>query len=94
MYFLLPAADRSASHQSFVNELSLMKDLSHPNIVKLVGFVENMEKGDAWMILPWEDNGNVREFLLSGEWDIPERISLVSLIYSAADSIFNIYLFI
>lgn len=64
--------------QSFVHELSLMADLSHPNIVKLVGFVEDVEKGDAWIVLPWEANGNVREFLQSGEWDIPERISLVS----------------
>ncbi|KAG8925695.1 hypothetical protein FRC00_003745, partial [Tulasnella sp. 408] len=71
-------AEESAKFfKSFVNELSLMKDLSHPNIVKLVGFVEDMQKGEAWMILPWEGNGNVREFLLSGEWDIPERISLI-----------------
>ena len=59
-----------------------MASLSHPNIIRFVGFVEDMEKGDAWIVLPWEANGNVREFLASGEWDIPERISLVS-VYSA-----------
>ncbi|KAG8961306.1 hypothetical protein FRC00_012661, partial [Tulasnella sp. 408] len=63
--------------KSFVNELSLMAELSHPNIIELVGFVEDMEKYDAWIVLPWEANGNVREFLQSGEWDIPERISLI-----------------
>ncbi|KIO32086.1 glycoside hydrolase family 5 protein [Tulasnella calospora MUT 4182] len=63
--------------KAFVNELSLMAELSHPNIVKLIGFVEDMQKGDAWIVLPWEENGNVREFLQSGEWDIPERISLI-----------------
>lgn len=57
-----------------------MSSLSHPNVIMLYGFVENMEKGDAWMILPWEENGNVREFLQSGDWDIPERMSLVSTI--------------
>ena len=62
-----------------------MVSLSHPNIIKLVGFVEDMQKGDAWMILPWEGNGNVREFLQSGEWDIPERIFLVSVIYDVTD---------
>ncbi|KIO25949.1 hypothetical protein M407DRAFT_38610, partial [Tulasnella calospora MUT 4182] len=62
---------------SFVNELSLMAGLSHPNIVKLIGFVEDMQKGDAWIVLPWEANGNVKEFLQSGQWDIPERISLI-----------------
>ncbi|KAG8910400.1 hypothetical protein FRC00_008263 [Tulasnella sp. 408] len=63
--------------QSFVNELSLMASLSHPNVIEFLGFVEDMSKGDAWIILPWEANGNVREFLQSGEWDIPERISLI-----------------
>ncbi|KAG9042096.1 hypothetical protein FS837_011355 [Tulasnella sp. UAMH 9824] len=63
--------------KSFVHELSLMAELCHPNVVRLIGFVEDMEKGKAWMILPWESNGNVREFLKSGEWDIPERISLI-----------------
>ncbi|KAG9024433.1 hypothetical protein FS837_005367, partial [Tulasnella sp. UAMH 9824] len=61
----------------FVNELSLMAGLSHPNIIEFLGFVEDTAKGDAWIILPWKPNGNVREFLQSGEWDIPERVSLV-----------------
>ncbi|KIO24211.1 hypothetical protein M407DRAFT_44656, partial [Tulasnella calospora MUT 4182] len=58
-------------------ELSLMATISHPNIVKLMGFVEDMREGHAWIVLRWEANGNVREFLRSGEWDIPERISLI-----------------
>lgn len=61
-----------------MNELGLMTTFSHPNIIRIVGFVEDMQRGDAWIVLPWEENGNVREFLQSGEWDIPERISLVS----------------
>ncbi|KAG9040588.1 hypothetical protein FS837_000422 [Tulasnella sp. UAMH 9824] len=63
--------------KSFVNELSLMASLAHPNIIKFLGFVEDEKKGDAWIILPWEENGNVRQFLQYGEWDIPERVSLV-----------------
>lgn len=54
-----------------------MATLSHPNIVHLVGFVEDMQQGNAWIIVPWEENGNVRELVQSGEWDIPERVSLV-----------------
>lgn len=54
-----------------------MGTLSHPNVVNLFGFVEDMDKADAWILLNWEPNGNVREFLRSGEWEIPERISLV-----------------
>ncbi|KIO32087.1 hypothetical protein M407DRAFT_47593, partial [Tulasnella calospora MUT 4182] len=71
------SATLTARYKAFVNELGLMADLSHPNIVKLVGFVEDMQKGDAWIVLPWEANGNVREFLQPGDWDIPERISLI-----------------
>ncbi|KIO18721.1 hypothetical protein M407DRAFT_83625, partial [Tulasnella calospora MUT 4182] len=62
---------------SFVNELSIMASLSHPNVIHLFGFVEDIQKGDAWIVLQWQPNGNVREFLHSGEWDIPERISLI-----------------
>ncbi|KAG9043594.1 hypothetical protein FS837_009374, partial [Tulasnella sp. UAMH 9824] len=68
--------DINAPYQSFVNELSLMAALSHENIIKFLGFVEDMENGKAWIITPWEVNGNVREFLQSGEFDIPERVSL------------------
>ncbi|KIO23797.1 hypothetical protein M407DRAFT_26789 [Tulasnella calospora MUT 4182] len=71
------AEDSTKFFKSFVHELSLMTELCHPNIAQLVGFVENIEKGDAWMILPWEANGNIREFLQSGEWDLPERLSLI-----------------
>lgn len=73
----LPQTILNTLDQSFVHELKLMATISHPNVIKLVGFVEDMEKGDARIILPWQGNGNVREFLQSGEWDIPERISLV-----------------
>lgn len=66
-----------------------METLSHPSIIRLVGFVEDMPKGDAWIIVPWETNGNVREFLQSGEWDIPERVSLASNIAIADIMIFN-----
>ncbi|KIO20587.1 hypothetical protein M407DRAFT_81401 [Tulasnella calospora MUT 4182] len=50
-------------HQSFVNELSIRTALSHPNIAQFIGFVEDAQKGDAWIVSPWEENGNVREFL-------------------------------
>ena len=56
-----------------------MANLSHPNIIEFIGFVEDIEKDDGWIVLPFEANGNVREFLASGEWDIPERISLVRM---------------
>ncbi|KAG8911102.1 hypothetical protein FRC00_007067, partial [Tulasnella sp. 408] len=61
----------------FVNELRLLDRLSHPNIVKIIGFVEDMENRIVWLVFPWEDNGNLRKFLRSGMWDVPERVSLI-----------------
>lgn len=56
----------------------MMAGLSHENIVRLVGFLEDLENGTAWIVMSWEPNGNVSEFLATGKWEIPERISLVS----------------
>ncbi|KAG9024814.1 hypothetical protein FS837_005183 [Tulasnella sp. UAMH 9824] len=63
--------------KEFVHEVDIMTRLSHQNIVKLIGFVEDLQEGKAWIVLSWESNGNVREFLAKGEWEIPERISLI-----------------
>ncbi|KIO32098.1 hypothetical protein M407DRAFT_53240, partial [Tulasnella calospora MUT 4182] len=76
LWTLSPAV-LTARYKSFANELSLMAELRHPNVASLVAFVEDIQKGDAWIVLPWEPNGNVQEFLQLGKWDIPERISLI-----------------
>lgn len=55
-----------------------MARLSHENIVQLIGFVEELQEGKAWIVLSWEPNGNLSEFLATGKWEIPERLSLVS----------------
>ncbi|KIO26888.1 hypothetical protein M407DRAFT_23832 [Tulasnella calospora MUT 4182] len=73
--------DSDTDHEKFLDdfgrEITFMVATSHPNIIEFIGFVEEIENGDMWLVLPWEPNGNVREFLQSGEWSIPERISLV-----------------
>lgn len=63
--------------KAFVNELRILDKLSHPHVVEMVGFVEDIENGTLWAVFPWEDNGNVREFLRSRQWEIPERVSLI-----------------
>ncbi|KIO33586.1 hypothetical protein M407DRAFT_17549 [Tulasnella calospora MUT 4182] len=61
----------------FAHEAKLLKDLSHQHVVKLIGFVEDAKEGIAWMIFAWEKNGNLREFVRSANWELPERVSLV-----------------
>ncbi|KAG9021614.1 hypothetical protein FS837_007136, partial [Tulasnella sp. UAMH 9824] len=59
------------------HEVNLLNELSHWNVVKIVGFVEDVEKGVAWMVFVWEKNGNLREFIRSAKWELPERVSLI-----------------
>ncbi|KIO18213.1 hypothetical protein M407DRAFT_32102 [Tulasnella calospora MUT 4182] len=61
----------------FILEVEVMAGLSHENIVELIGFVEDLENGIAWVVLSWVPNGNVSEFLATGDWEIPERLSLI-----------------
>ncbi|KAG8914851.1 hypothetical protein FRC00_010337 [Tulasnella sp. 408] len=69
--------NRNAQIASFANELDLLSELHHENIVELIGFVETAEEEVAWILLRWEENGNVREFIHSQDWVIPERLSLI-----------------
>ncbi|KAG9032017.1 hypothetical protein FS837_002825, partial [Tulasnella sp. UAMH 9824] len=63
----------------FANEVGLLNDLSHPNVVKILGFVEDVDNNVAWMVFHWEKNGNLREFVQSEKWELPERVSLVGV---------------
>ncbi|KAG8952126.1 hypothetical protein FRC04_005126 [Tulasnella sp. 424] len=63
--------------KSFVNEVDILARLSHPNIVKLLGFIEDLENDDARLIFAWEENGNVQQFLAKRKCHVPERVSLV-----------------
>ncbi|KIO28961.1 hypothetical protein M407DRAFT_21867 [Tulasnella calospora MUT 4182] len=71
--------------RAFVNELRVLDGLSHLNIVKIIGFVEDIKDGVAWMVFPWEANGNVRQFLRSEKWEIPERVSLIKDVASGLE---------
>ncbi|KIO21117.1 hypothetical protein M407DRAFT_29277 [Tulasnella calospora MUT 4182] len=61
----------------FAHEINLLNDLDHPNVVEIVGFVEDVVQGVAWMVFRWEKNGNLREFVRSANWELPERVCLI-----------------
>ncbi|KAG8894199.1 hypothetical protein FRC00_009343, partial [Tulasnella sp. 408] len=69
-------SEKEKTSKEFVHEVEILAGLSHENIVQLIGFVEDLEIHKAWIVLSWAPHGNVREFLASGNWEIPERISL------------------
>ncbi|KAG9039159.1 hypothetical protein FS837_001058 [Tulasnella sp. UAMH 9824] len=61
-----------------LREAEFLVELSHPNIITLDGFVEDIPNNIIWLVFPWVDNGSLRDFVASADWEIPERISLIS----------------
>ncbi|KIO26918.1 hypothetical protein M407DRAFT_23856 [Tulasnella calospora MUT 4182] len=59
--------------------------MSHENIITLEGFVEDLRNDRIWLIFPWEDNGNLKDFVASRNWEIPERISLIGDVTSGVE---------
>ncbi|KIO28948.1 hypothetical protein M407DRAFT_21854 [Tulasnella calospora MUT 4182] len=60
-----------------LREAGFLVKLSRRNIIKLDGFVEDISKNVIWLVFPWEENGSLRDFVASADWEIPERISLI-----------------
>ncbi|KIO24863.1 hypothetical protein M407DRAFT_76396 [Tulasnella calospora MUT 4182] len=61
-----------------LKEAEFLVKISHPNIIPLNGFVEDVSKNMIWLVFPWEANGSLSDFIASGNWEIPERISLIN----------------
>ena len=49
----------------------------HPGIAKFLGFYADFRRSEAWLLSPWEANGNIGEFIRAHKLEIPERLSLV-----------------
>ncbi|KAG9047313.1 hypothetical protein FS837_002570 [Tulasnella sp. UAMH 9824] len=67
----------------FAHEVNLLDGLSHANVVKIIGFVDDLDNGVAWMLFCWEKNGNLREFVRSADWELPERVSLLNILVNS-----------
>ncbi|KAG8901117.1 hypothetical protein FRC01_009920, partial [Tulasnella sp. 417] len=61
-----------------LREARFLVELSHPNIINLEGFVEDIRNDMIWLVFPWADNGSLRDFGAMINWEIPERIALIS----------------
>ncbi|KAG8958975.1 hypothetical protein FRC05_008257 [Tulasnella sp. 425] len=75
--------------QLALRETEFLVELSHPNIVELKGFVEDISKDIIWLVFPWADNGNLKDFVASREWEIPERISLINDVANGLEHLHN-----
>ncbi|KAG8915994.1 hypothetical protein FRC00_012687 [Tulasnella sp. 408] len=71
--------------QLTIREAEFLAKLRHENIVELEGFVEDVSKGIIWLVFPWAEYGNLKDFIAREKWDIPERISLISDVAKGLD---------
>ncbi|KIO18365.1 hypothetical protein M407DRAFT_31967 [Tulasnella calospora MUT 4182] len=60
-----------------LREAEFLVNLSHGNVIKLEGFVEDVSKDVIWLVFPWEENGTLKDFVALHDWEVPERISLI-----------------
>ncbi|KAG9044914.1 hypothetical protein FS837_007321 [Tulasnella sp. UAMH 9824] len=66
-----------------LREAGLLVKLFHENIIKLEGFVEDVSKEIIWLVFPWEDHGNLKDFVASHDWAVPERLSLINILVNS-----------
>ncbi|KIO33651.1 hypothetical protein M407DRAFT_241012 [Tulasnella calospora MUT 4182] len=57
-----------------LREAEFLIEFAHKNIIALEGFIEDISNDILWLVFPWEDNGTLRDFVASRDWEIPERM--------------------
>ncbi|KAG8994723.1 hypothetical protein FRB90_000362 [Tulasnella sp. 427] len=69
---------KSEIKRAFTKEMLIWSSLeAHPGIARFLGFYARDDFSEAWLISPWEPNGNVREFIQKNQLEVPEKLSLV-----------------
>ncbi|KAG8994478.1 hypothetical protein FRB90_000418 [Tulasnella sp. 427] len=69
---------KSEVKRAFTKEMLIWSSLeAHPGIARFLGFYAKDDFSEAWLISPWEPNGNVREFIQKNQLEVPEKLSLV-----------------
>ncbi|KIO27570.1 hypothetical protein M407DRAFT_23253 [Tulasnella calospora MUT 4182] len=64
--------------RAFTREMSVWSSLeAHPGIAKFLGFYADFKRSEAWLLSPWEPNGNVCEFIKTHDLEVPEKLSLI-----------------
>ncbi|KIO18669.1 hypothetical protein M407DRAFT_31680 [Tulasnella calospora MUT 4182] len=64
--------------RAFTREMLVWSSIeAHPGIAKFLGFYADFKCSEAWLLSPWEPNGNVSEFIKANNLEVPEKLSLV-----------------
>lgn len=80
IYFFLTVSLPSLLSQAVARELRVWSQLDHPNILKLLGFyVDENEFSSAWIVTPWQSNGDIATYLQIHKPSKVRRFQLVSL---------------
>ncbi|KIO33994.1 hypothetical protein M407DRAFT_227190, partial [Tulasnella calospora MUT 4182] len=71
-------ANRPRAKRAFTKEMLVWSGLEpHPGIAEFLGFYANFKRSEAWLLSPWESNGNISEFIHAHNLEVPEKLSLV-----------------
>ncbi|KAG9040568.1 hypothetical protein FS837_000449 [Tulasnella sp. UAMH 9824] len=55
----------------------------HPGIAKFLGFYADFNGSEAWLLSPWEPNGNVSQFIKAHNLSAPEKVSLGNVLVTS-----------
>ncbi|KAG8995436.1 hypothetical protein FRB90_000184 [Tulasnella sp. 427] len=70
--------------RAFTKEILVWSSLAgHPGIARFLGFYADFKRSDAWLISPWEPNGNISEFLARHQLEVPEKLGLANVLVGA-----------
>lgn len=64
--------------QRFAREATVWSSARHPNILEFIGFHFDAQKDQAWLICPFQEFGNIGQYLEQEELTMLERLRLVS----------------
>ncbi|KIO17285.1 hypothetical protein M407DRAFT_33062 [Tulasnella calospora MUT 4182] len=69
--------DRERVLKLALREAGFLTELNHGRIIKLEGFAVELANDRIWLIFLWHEHGNLKDFVASQDWEIPERICLI-----------------
>lgn len=61
--------------------MKIWGNMKHPNILPVIGFHLDRHHTTAWLISPWEDEGNLSAYVRRTKPDEKTRLQLVSVTY-------------